>query len=336
MAAITLASCSKSEIETPKGVEAGEITLRSSVIDVNTTRTAYEGDYLSVNPLTALVLASTNANYSSLRCHGTMTFDGSTTGTAYNKPVIAGNYKYPDEDTDVYLTGLYPTVGWTGVTGTTVSTGMLNFNLTGSEDVMFAPRVSTTLKEVNANTYATLSFTHKLTLMKLSLYCDDKAKDKIKIKDIKLTKANNADLKTEVSFTLSATPQEITFAAPASPVALSCYATGTDNPYTFASGSEYLVTETQTEQAYVIAPPVTASNLDGTKEYTFEISYLDGTDEKKQVVEVDLKGTDGTTPFHKTTVAYAFKITFKFVGGQIVANAKVTDWTLGGEFEQEI
>lgn len=342
MAAAVLASCSESEV-TPVGITTDEITLRSSVIDVNSSlsRAAYEGTDLTANPLEAMVLATlVNGNYSTLHCYGTMNFNGSTTGTSYNKPVLGGDYKYPNNTTNVYLVGLHPATGWSTFSGTAeepaIADGKLSYTLTGKEDVMLTPQASTKLNDVNAPTpqYANLAFAHQLTLMKISLSGDAESATNIKVRRIELSKANKADLKTEATVALSATPA-ITFEAPSSAVVLPCYVKGTNDVYSFTAGNEYNITTAATEQAYVIAPPVMASNGSDTKEYTFKISYLDGDVEKSKDVDVDLR-VDNNTLFDGSTVANAFNITLKFVGGQIVSNATVTDWNMGGTFEQEI
>ena len=336
-AATVLAGCSKSEFEGPVAPAADEIVLRSSVIDVqSSTRTAYEGTSLSANPLEALVLATQSPfYYYMLYANGTMTFNGNATGTSYNKPMPGGTHTYPDNQS-VHLTGLYPATGWTGITGgtTTNATGTLTLALTGKEDVMFAPQVTTSYADVSGGTYATLAFEHQLTLLKLSISGDSKTVGNIKIKSIELSKAQKADLPSQVTATLNG-PQNVAFSAPTTAASLPCYAKDTDNPYSFADAAAYPVTATAVEQAYVLAPPVTASVANDTKEYTFRVVYLDGATTKTSDVEVDLK-VNNTTLFAGDTKGNAFNITLKFVGGQIVANATVTPWVNGGTFEQEV
>lgn len=322
------AGCSKTEVVNPVEPDNLEIKIQSSVRDVLfSTRGAYEGTDLTTNPLTALVLASqTTKNYATLHCNGTMTFDGSG-AVSYNKPITSGSYVFPGQTTNIYLTGLHPASGW----DVTTTPGTPVFTLTGKDDVMLAPEQSTVLALVNAGTYATLPFTHQLTLMKLSFYGDAQAVGKVKVTDVELIKVNEAIIPATTQATISAATQEITFTG--SLASLPCYISGADDTYT---GQSYTLTATASEQAYVLAPPV-ANAAAGNNEYTFKVSYLDANNSPKAMdVNVDLKVATGGAAFTGSTVGTAFNITFKFVGGQIEALASITDWTLGGSFEEEI
>jgi hypothetical protein len=325
----SLFNCTKADVEVP-----GEIVLRASVRSMNdVTRTVYNSTNFSAHPLEALVPASlTTGDYTRLYCSGSMTFDGNAMGAAYNKPVWGGNYKYPSETMPVYLSGLYPSVGWTGAEGT------WTFALTGKEDVMFAPQVSTTLTDAWNNRFATLEFVHQLTMMRLWVYADREVAGLIRLKAIRLVKAGGADLPTTVTARLNGT-QIVSFAVPETPGPLPCYVPGTNEVYALAEGSEYPVTITVSEQAYILAPPVMAADIaetkeTETKEYAFVISYLDGTNrEITQQVDIDLKH-DGIATFSGTTAAHAFNITFRFTGsGHIVPRANLTNWLPGGEYD---
>lgn len=325
--ALIWAGCSKTEVETP-APESNEIRLQSSVRDIlPSTRRAYEGTDLSANPLTALVLTSLVAkNYTSPYCEGTMTFNSSG-AVSYNKPIINGAYSFPGTSTMTYLTGLHPGTGW----DTSTTPGTPVFNLTGKDDVMFAPEQSTSLQQVNSGTYATLPFTHQLTLMKLSFYGDVQSAGNVKVNAAELIKVNNAPIPATVEAAISSNTQALNFSG--STNTLACYAKDTDNPY---SGVSYTLTGAAVEQAYILAPPV-ANAAGGNDEYTFRISYLDASNNPKAMdVNVDLKTTTGGPAFTGSTKGTAFNITFKFVGGQIEAQATVTDWVQGGSFEEEI
>jgi hypothetical protein len=321
---LSFVNCTKADVKMP-----GEIVLRASVRGMNdVTRTAYNSTNFSAHPLEALVPASlTASDYTRLYCSGTMTFGNNAMGATYNKPVLKGSYKYPNGTLPVYLSGLYPSAGWTDAEGT------WTFMLTGKEDVMFAPQVSTTLLDVWNNRYATLEFVHQLTLMRLWVYADREVADRIRIKTIRLLKACGADLPTTVTAQLNGTPM-INFIVPEIPGSLPCYVPGTDKAYALAEGSEHPVTVSVSEQAYVLAPPVLAVNAAEAKEYTFVISYLDGTNqEKTQQVDIDLKH-DGVATFSGNTAAHAFNITFRFsTGGQIAPRANLTNWLPGGEYD---
>jgi hypothetical protein len=319
---LSFVNCVKVDVIVP-----GEIVLRASVKSMNdVTRTVYNNTNFSAHPLDALVPASlTDGDYARLYCSGIMTFDGNAMGAAYNKPV-EGNCRYPNNIVPIYLSGLYPSAGWTG------AEGVWTFTLTGKEDVMFAPQVSTILTDVWNNRCAVLEFAHQLTLMRLWVYADREVAARIRLKTIRLVKAGGSHLPTAVTVSLNGT-QTVSFAVPERPALLDCYIPGTDKPYVLAEGSEYPVTTTVSEQAYILAPPVLAGDA-GEKEYAFVISYLDGTNqEKTQQVDIDLKH-DGIASFNGTTAAHAFSITFRFAaGGQIVPRANLTNWLPGGEYE---
>jgi hypothetical protein len=321
---IAFLSCTEVDVRVP-----GEIMARASVRGMNDpARSAYNGTDFSAKPLDALVPASlTGGDYTALYCYGVMTFDGNAAGATYNKPVEDGQYQYRffNGTLPVYLSGLYPSAGWTG------AGGEWTFTLTGKEDVMFAPQVSTKLTDVWNNRYATLEFTHQLTLMRLWVYGDKEVAGLMRIRTIRLVKASEADLPAVVTARLNGT-QAVSFSAPQAPGPLACYLPGTDEAYAFDEGSEYPVTTIVSEQAYVLAPPVTAG--DDTKEYAFVISYLDeANSENTRQVDIDLKH-DGVAAFNGTTAAHAFNITFRFAGnGQILVNANLTNWLPGGEYE---
>ncbi|MDR0658419.1 MAG: hypothetical protein LBG18_05745 [Mediterranea sp.] len=322
-------SCTRADVEFP-----GEIVACASVRGMNTVRGAYEGT-LSANPLEALVVASlSEGDYGEPYCSGVMTFTGDA------KPVGLGDYRYPGVATLVYLSGLYPADGWTG------SGGERTFTLTGKDDVMFAPQVETRMLEVWNERYATLEFAHRLTLMKIWLYGDAEMVGRIRVRAIRLVRAMDAALQTELTVTLGG-EQAVTFAAPeaeASPQAsptngrrkskerekeLPCYVIGTDEEY---AGQEYAVTTALSGQAYVLAPPVTAGVAE-TKEYTFVVDYLDGATEKTQQVDVDLM-RDGSASFDGSTEGHAFNVTVRFAaGGQVVIYSVLTGWIPGGEYE---
>lgn len=328
LSALLWTSCSRTEVVNPVDPDNQEIKLQTRVRDMlSSTRGAYEGTDLSANPLTAMVLASlTTKNYTTLHCNGTMTFNG-TGAVSYNKPVTSGSYLFPGSTTRVYLTGLYPGTGWD--VGTVPGTP--SFTITGKDDVMLAAEQETMLAMVGSGTYATLPFTHQLTLLRLSFYGDAQALGKVKVTDALLLKVNGAAIPVTAQAGISSATQAITFTG--SDPSLPCYLTGTDNAY---AGQAYDVTDTPVEQAYVLAPPVSNAAA-GNNEYTFRISYLDQNDATKVLdVNVDLKVTTGGASFTGSTVGTAFNITFKFVGGQIEAQATVTDWTIGGTFEEEV
>jgi hypothetical protein len=187
--------------------------------------------------------------------------------------------------------------------------------------------------------------------MKVWLYGDAEMVGRIRVRAIRLVRAMDAALQTELTVTLDG-EQEAPAASPqpspkerekeASPQPspkerekeLPCYVIGKDEEYAFAAGQEYAVTTALSGQAYVLAPPVTAGVAE-TKEYAFEVDYLDGATERTQQVDVDLK-RDGSAVFDDSTEGHAFNIIFRFTGDgrvRIVAYSGLMGWIPGGEYE---
>jgi hypothetical protein len=342
VAAAVWSGCSKNEIERPVIDDANEIKVSSSLVDVSaSTRATYDALIPSdAAPLTALVLATTTTNnYSSLHAAGEMTFVGNNTtnpgGTAYNKsPQVKGSHFFPAGTADFYLSGLYPATGWSTIDDSNPDTpaitdGKLTFTLSGKEDVLYAMQQTTSKANIVGGNYAVLEFKHQLTLLKLSIYGDEDAttSNRTKIKSITLTKANgNNDVLTQVTADLNA--GTVTPLATGTSGTLPFYKITadktTDDEYTFTTGNEYVVTQTSADQAYVLAPPVTASDAAGTYEYTLQIAYLDNSVVRPATVGIDLKNE--SNPFTGFTAGRKFNITLEFKGGQIRANATVGDW----------
>jgi len=333
MTAVIITSCSKSEIEESATVDSNEISVASTVIDVDaSTRTPYEGTISSTNKLKALVLASQDAqSYATVYANGTMEFSAATV-VDYDKPMNSGVSNYP-AGLRVYLTGLHPSSGWS-VTG-----GEATLTMSGKEDVMLATRQES-LRGSGSN--QALAFTHQLTLMKLFFHGDADAvnSNETTVTSVELIKANGADLPNTATAKLSDATQTIDFSG--SVAKFDCYASGNN---TVAFSTPYVVTTTapnmatDTEQAYVIAPPVQASNIDATYEYTFKIKYTNGSSPavaKEMDVNVDLKDLGGSTSYNAPTAGNAFNIAFRFMGNQIQAAATVTAWTLAGNVNMDI
>jgi hypothetical protein len=326
-----LSGCSKDEFSAPvNGGNADEIVLRSSVINVNSdqTRAAYEGNDLAAKPLTALVLTSLNPkDYTSLRCEGTMTFDGSNK-VAYNKPVKSGSSTFSDKGTTLhYLTGLYPAADWI------VSGGDRTLELTGKEDVMLAPEVSTNYDEASKGSVKTLAFTHQLTHLKLK-FIQNGSFDEIKLNSAEVVDALGG-LKSKAVADITAGTQSVTFEPNAA--SIRCWVLSDDSEL---SGKSYDVTSNDAAYAYTLVPPVIASNVDKEYEYTFRIGYTInyggsvGEKSVSQIVSVDLKNT--TTSLTGDSKGKAYTITFKFVDGNIEAAASVAVWDNWGDGEFEI
>jgi hypothetical protein len=366
MVAALLSGCTKSELATPQGGdESGEIGVRSSVAGmVASTRQPYGteattpgNENLVANPLQALVVTSlephdykmgvatdpVSEGTTKLYGYGKMTFKGED-NAKYEKPMDYGEFKFHNygepgatgEEKLHYMTGLYPYYApWVY----DALNGEFTLTLTGKEDVMLAPEVSTTYKAVKnagkgSGTYAELSFAHQLTLLKLAFIKEDKDDFPITLKAIRvLSQKQTARAK------ISQASPEIVFEG--NVISYPCYRWDTDN--TVATVGDYDVPRADTNPdpyAYVLVPPVTASNIDGTDEYVFEYDYEDeyGDTKTDQEVGVNLGEVyrDATGVVDGSTKGKAYLITFKFTDGNCRCTAKATQWGTGPSSSFEI
>jgi hypothetical protein len=321
--AALLTACSGTDLREPVSGVDGEIMLRSSVIEANfsSTRNVYEDADLSAKPLTALVLTSLNeGDYADPRCVGTMTFNGSD-AVMYDKPVAAGNYTFEKEGGDNiahYLTGLYPAAGWTGA-----ATRLLT--LTGKEDVMLAPEVSTNYSKVEKSDFATLAFTHQLTLLKLKFLREEKSGFNIRLNTVSVK-----SLPTTVSVELSTLKVDFSGSGD-----LSAYLYNTDTPL---PGGYDVPVSAVAPYAYVLVPPVTADAAAGKYEYVLHITYTDELNNNTfQDVSIDLvTDTTGTISLSGNSAGKANVITLNFKDGSIRGAATVTAWDDEGAKEIDI
>jgi hypothetical protein len=369
MVAALLSGCTKSELATPQGGdESGEIGVRSSVAGmVASTRTPYGtesatpgNENLVANPLQALVVTSlttkdythgsatnpVSAGTTKLYGYGKMTFKGED-NAKYEKPMGYGEFKFHNynqpgidgEEKSHYLTGLYPyNAPWFH----DVATGEFTLNLTGKEDVMLAPEVTTTYKAVKAagqgaGNYAELEFAHQLTLLKLQFVKENKDDFPIKLKAIKVTGQTQT-----VRAKISQATQEIAFEG--SVGSYPCYVWNSD--HTVAAVGDYdvpredAVPQFLPPYAYVLVPPVTASSAVGTDEFVFVYDYIDeyGDTKINQEVGVDLgeiyKATANLVA--GSTKGQAYLITFKFTDGNCRCTASATQWGTGPASSFEI
>jgi hypothetical protein len=335
MAVALLSGCSKSEFVGPAGIEAGQIALRSSITDVNAslTRAAYEGTISKENQLTAFVLTTlTSQDYTEsatkLYATGTMTFSSEATDaiTAYNTPLIYGTSTrysgYPgNEEVNHYLTGLYPAEGWE------VNNGEATLPLTGKEDVMLAPQVSTTYKAAyGQNTYPLLAFRHKLTQLKLATKKTAAlSSDNITLVRAKVISAENG-LSGTATAKLSQSTQAVALSGPVDSIPF----------YTLEDDVKAInqtIPETTAETvAYTLVDPVTIDNA--VDDYTLAITYIN--EKGTPVIDRKVAVTLPTNPQNSgdLTTGYSYLITLTFDSGNIVARATVTAWKNGGTFSQ--
>lgn len=320
--AALLASCSQSDlIETP-AVDSNNIVLKSSLSGMSvTTRAPFVDELSSSNPLTALVLASSVSNsYTSLLAKGTMSFTGGEDGVGFAS-LEAGDGKFVGTNA-AYLRGFYP-IDWN------ISGNVATYTLTGKDDVMFAPQVSTDKAAVLNRNYATLEFEHKLTKLELRFRAD--AASTItswgKITNIELVKAAGTAPNSILTLDLS-TSAAGTFGTTIA--SLPCYNMSMTNKVAAYTNTKFSGVDKLTEEAeyyaYTLPAPVNATAA-MDNEYEFKIT----TSAKGEVsVKVDLLDKDGNK-FVGSTAGYAFTVLFNFVDSYISASATVKEWNDGGE-----
>lgn len=331
LAAAVLVSCSKDEKVVDNSIP--EITLKSSVLTMDAaTRAPFEGALSQSNPFTAIVLATeTQGGYNTLRANGTMTFKGGDDGVAYNQPLESGTSTFRNDD-PVFLSGLYPAIYGTG--GWNITNGTATFTITGKDDLMKAPEVSTTKQDVRDLNFATLEFSHELTKMDLRFRADGPEAISAfgTIKKVELTRVNSNSIPTQAAITLNT--GAIVFSGSAT--SLPCYSMSmdADGKATYTNTvypGGHLLTTDNTYLAYTMAPPATAAVTPGSNEYEYTVTYNNGTGaDQTKTATIDLKDKDGNF-FTGSTKGYAFLISFNFSKNEINASATVQDWNEGGE-----
>lgn len=257
-----------------------------------------------------------------------MTFTGGTEGVSFNKPVITGTTTFPTGG-KVYLSGLYPSTGWTTTTGVSALT------LSGKEDLMYAPEVEATKNGVAALNFETLEFEHQLTKMDI---CFRATENNIyTVTGIKLVKVDDADIKPNAEIALAT--GELTYKTTTTP-SFNCYRMEVDanNVVTYSDNvfnTAYNVTTDYAYKAYVLAPAVQAT-APKLNEYAFEISYTKDGAATTVTKAIDLRdilanGAVTANAFAGSTKGYAFSILFHFNNTEINVLATVKDWNVGGE-----
>jgi hypothetical protein len=343
IAAVVCGGCSKEEDAAATLADGVyEIMACSSVEDLSVsasseaTRTPFgnsDGTGATAAPSTNLearVLGSNTSatNFAALCSNGTMTFNGATQ-VAYGATMVGTTNRWFPNTGSVYLCGLYPATGWKDGTGTTdisatLTGSITSFQLTGKDDVMFAPQQTTTATQQYGTTptFPTLVFTHQLCLLRVKAY--KVGNTAIVVKGISVTYAN-----TKVQIALTASPGTISFVS------------GTANLPFFNLGANTglspltLATTAPAYQGYVLVPPVTGST--STTDYTLSVTYtIGGGSDIVKAVPIQLYETNGSTAFAATTAGISFGIELKFTGGEIKAKASVKDWTLAGATKVEI
>ncbi|MCM1249812.1 MAG: fimbrillin family protein [Alistipes sp.] len=351
LAVAAMASCSKSELSERPVVcpEASDVEiLASSNAKGITTRTPFENPISATNLFTAQVLVSlTSGDYSTLwnDADDQMEFTNSTDSIGFK---TTASY-YPADGSTVYLSGFYPSTGWTESPDGKRS--YVNYSIDGKTDVMAAKEVSgDKAKAQDEDELAPkLEFEHLLTQLVVKVEAADSAAYKAwgEITDMYLIKAAGHTTNERAIFPqVRVTPGTAATTCRVDDDAnyltsLPCFGIdATDGATDIEFGKDASdaaapvklpVLEDDEEPvavAYTLVTPVTATE----KHYTLVIKTKNHTNE--YVIPVTLKTADATPAvFTAATTGYAFDVVLTFSATEILAKATVADWKEGGVTE---
>jgi hypothetical protein len=331
--ALLWCGCSKNDDESgAPDDDARLIRVSASAIDVTasqSTRAVVEGDKFSGQDARVLA-ALTDAGYADLRCNGIITFTNSTGAYGYGSINDGSNKYYPASGT-VYLSGLYPSTGWSCDTGTTISDGTVTRTVDdGKTDLLYAQSVE---NKKGLTTNDPLEFRHVLTQLNLWLKKDGAAPT-ITVKKIELTGTGGTGNHVNTTCSVNLNTKEVTFSGGSSSTTIVCKQTGSDEEFVNQS---YSLSTDAAEKAWVLAPSLKQSEVGTDKDYTLSVTYsIDTNEQPVQPVHLQLTTTDGTTLYDADTAGRRFNITLNFKGGGITATAKIAQWQPGGTFVKNI
>lgn len=239
------------------------------------------------------------------------------------RPKLLNAAVYPSSGVAVDFIGLHPNMGWT----TEGDAGLkAEFTFNGSQDVMFAPKVTGTYAQDNTANILTLSFQHLLTWLKIKIKAEEGLEDMVakswgKVKSISVGSANKVsiDLNEVYSFENS-----VHFSGDAR-LPLRQIGSDAEFPSTIAY-FDLEKADPSKEVAYVLCQPViaTAENYgETTPEYYL---YIETERRTNVVLPIDLK-RNATAYFEGSTRAKHFTLNLTFMVGNIVmVQAEATDW----------
>lgn len=289
------------------------------------TKSAFEDQVSSANPLTAKVEVSTvSGNYSDPYASGTITFSG-LTAAPFNSDVI-GKTTYPAGNNHIYLYGCYPAAGWT------TSGGNAGCTFSGTQDVMYAPQLYSTKESAIAGNYPMLVFSHLLTLLEIHVIAENQAAQSIwgKLTEITLTRAAGQEFANTVQVNLA--DAEVIPRYTGTSGIWNVF-TANDAVFTGQSLSLPVAPQASTFAAYTLVAPVMAT---GNNDFTLSVKTT-GTDTPVSIADIPLhlKDTQGL-PFTGSTIGKKFTISLTFCASFIQAGAQVTPWKNGGSAGADI
>lgn len=249
------------------------------------------------------------------------------------QPKLLNAAVYPSSGVKVDFIGLHPNNGWT-TENNEGKKAELTFD--GSQDAMFAHKVTGHYAENNTENILTLEFKHLLTWLRIKIKVEEGMEEQVakswgKVNSISVGSATKVsiDLNEDYSFENS-----VHFSEPAR---LHLHQWGADAVFPSAEGFDLKTADASKEVAYVLCEPVMASEVDGTGETTAEYTLHIDTERRKDVkLPIDLK-MNAEKCFSGSTRAKHFTLILTFmVGNTVMVQAESTDWVYGDSVDKDL
>ena len=334
VAVLGFAACTP-ENENPMGDVTGgdeiKLTMKSLSID---TRAPFTGQIAEQNALLARVLCSDKSddytNEVDDRDNGFINFTVAATNTGFCQfdGTKIGKF-FPQGVSTVYLCGLYPNpeeTFWTN-NGTTATC-----TFDGSDDVMYAPEVTTVKKGAVGN----LAFTHQMTKLEVKVQAADAASATAwgDITSLTLTGIQTEDNTVAAANVNSVATVDLAAGTTSfgTPVASLPFYGMTDATTTYTNTPVTTLTLSETPAtnavAYTICEAITA---DGGTDNEFQLAITTENRPDPTYILVNLKGAGDATDYSESTAGQSFTVNLSFSATEIFATASVKEWTPQGE-----
>lgn len=326
LAVLALASCSKSELATRPDDGRVEIKMSTQILDI-ATRAPFTSAFIDAShPLPSYVLGSKDAaDFTDPYCSGTVTFKGGGL-KGFDVPQY-----YPNDNSLIYLTGLYPATGWTNVGTTATNT------FDGKTDIMATVPVSSQ-KSTAVDTWPEIRFNHLLTKLSLSFRANNEAAITAwgDVVGVKVLQADGHEVNTKVTVTLAdGTAEPGTAFTEAAVGGIPFYAMDNstipgkytddliseDKPITLTTASYPKAT------AYVMVEPIMADA--DARHYQLEITTKkSGEEAVVNTVDIDLFRIENymSVPITGNTSGNGYDIMVTFKASEIEIQPNVTPW----------
>lgn len=283
------------------------------------------------------------------------------------EPQLLGQAIYPppivgDGETKtappVYFVAMYPRSGdFEGHNWTTPEEGeqagkIAQYSFDGSQDVMFAGKVSGSYDTAEQGTVVTqvpeLKFEHLLTLFTVKIQA--LIEDGVSLYDIQSAWGQVVGLKIQcwnssgwgeniTDLTIDLSTGDVTCGEGDKTTYTTFYNTGLNTEFPSDENGLTLI-DTPAEVAYTICAPVNASNAEGVYEYELTIeTQKEGQEIKETIIPIDLmeSGDAGVTFLNGSSAGRHFEISLNFKKSRAIAVvASVQEWQTGGQGNADI